>query len=107
MVKKMFIPRYGARRNSVHVAVIITDGKSQDRSKTIHAAKQAKNAGIHMFAIGVGDLVEYRELEKIASRPPEEYVFEVDDFMSLDSMKHILATTTCRGKYIQFTFFRV
>lgn len=97
MVDTMFTPRYGSRKNSIHVAVIITDGKSQDRKRTIQTAAHARKAGIHVFAIGVGDLVEYRELEEIASRPPEEYVFEVDDFKSLDAMKYILANKTCTG----------
>ena len=98
MVKSMFTTRYGSRKNAIHVAVVITDGKSQDRKKTFHAAALARKAGIHVFAIGVGDLVEYRELEEIASRPPEEHVFEVDDFQSLDSMKFILANKTCQGE---------
>ncbi|XP_053405709.1 cartilage matrix protein-like isoform X2 [Mercenaria mercenaria] len=97
MVNTMFTPRYGSRRNAVHVAVIITDGKSQDRRKTIQTAALARKAGIHVFAIGVGDRVDYRELEETASRPTEEYVFEVDDFESLDNMKYILSNKTCTG----------
>ncbi|KAL4227504.1 hypothetical protein ACF0H5_012948 [Mactra antiquata] len=97
IVKTMFTRRFGARSNSIHVAVVITDGKSQDRKKTLEYAAMARKAGIHMFAIGVGDAIEFRELEQIASFPPEEYVFEVDDFQSLDSMKHVLANKTCKG----------
>lgn len=107
MVNTMFTPRYGSRTDAVHVAVIVTDGKSQDRKKTIETAALARKAGIHVFAIGVGDLVEYRELEEIASRPPEEYVFAVDDFKGLDAMKYILANKTCTGMNYFFDYLAV
>ncbi|WAQ98536.1 MATN1-like protein [Mya arenaria] len=97
IAKYMFQHRYGSRPFANHVVIVITDGRSQDRKKTIEAAKLMRASGIHVFAIGVGDGVEYRELEEIATRPPEDYVFEVDDFKSLDAMKYIIANKTCQG----------
>ena len=36
-----------------------------------------KKADIYVFAIGVGITVDFRELELVASQPPEDFVFEV------------------------------
>lgn len=97
MVKYMFTHRYGSRSNAAHVAILITDGKSTDRGKTLKAAERVREAGIHLFAIGVGDQVDFRELEELASSPTWDYVFEVDDYTSLDAIKYHVANKTCKG----------
>ena len=98
MRKYMFTHRYGSRKYSTHVAVVITDGKSQNRKATLKAAEAARNNGIEIFGFGVGDAVDFRELENIASKPTSDFVYEVEDFQSLDAMKFVLANRACNGK---------
>lgn len=96
MRKYMFTHRYGSRKYATHVAVVITDGKSQNRKATLQAAKAARESGIEIFAFGVGDAFDIRELDNIASRPTSDYVYEVADFQSLDAMKFVLANRACK-----------
>ncbi|XP_052279296.1 cartilage matrix protein-like isoform X3 [Dreissena polymorpha] len=97
IAKYMFLHRYGSRSHATHVAIVITDGQSTDRKHTVEAAKLLKDAGIYVFAIGVGKYVAHRELEELASLPSEEFVYEVHDFQSLDKMKFTIANRTCTG----------
>ena len=41
-----------ARNNVPRIAIVLTDGKSQEAWKTAEAAKEAKASGIKMYAIG-------------------------------------------------------
>lgn len=97
--KYMFTHRYGSRKYATHVAVVITDGKSQNRKATLQAAEAVRSHGIEIFGIGVGDAVDFRELENVASKPASDYVYEVADFQSLDSMKFVLANRACKSAF--------
>ena len=55
--------REGVRR----VAIVMTDGNSQEAEKTKLAAQQANNSSLEVFAIGVGHSVSPKELHNIAS----------------------------------------
>ncbi|KAH3868183.1 hypothetical protein DPMN_031323 [Dreissena polymorpha] len=45
-------------RNVTKIAVVITDGKSADSTRTYEQARLAREAGVTMVAIGVGDVNE-------------------------------------------------
>lgn len=91
----MFKPWYGARNNATHVAIIISDGRSQDRKATRTEAQLTKEAGILLFTIGVGKGADLQELKEIASDPDEYFVFQVGNFEALDSLNYRLPTSTC------------
>ena len=55
--------REGVRR----VAIVMTDGKSQETEETKQAAAEAREAKLEVFAIGIGHSVSPRELHNIAS----------------------------------------
>ncbi|KAK6188179.1 hypothetical protein SNE40_004415 [Patella caerulea] len=84
-----------ARPSVAHVAVIITDGQSKDAEATLIEAEAAKKSGIYMFAIGVGDSVDEQELKDMASEPSKDYVFSVNNFGALDTIKNLFAVKTC------------
>ena len=95
--KYMFTHRYGSRKNVPHVVILITDGMSSDRKHLLSSAEKLKAKGVLIFAIGVGDGIDFQELRATASEPSKFYVFRVDDYRSLDSLKYILANYTCKG----------
>ena len=55
--------REGVRR----VAIVMTDGNSQETEKTKQAAAEAREANLEIFAIGIGHSVSPQELHNIAS----------------------------------------
>ncbi|XP_066544595.1 collagen alpha-3(VI) chain [Amia ocellicauda] len=62
------------------IVVVLTDGRSQD--DVIPPSSALKLAGVHMFAIGVQDAVEW-ELKEMASDPLETHMYNVENFTSL------------------------
>lgn len=83
MVHEGFSERRGARpvsANISRVAIVITDGRSQDN--VTEPAKVARNVNVNMFAIGVTDHVLASELESIAGS--SNRYFLVDRFKDLD-----------------------
>lgn len=94
----MYDPRTGGRPNATHVAIIITDGRSQNRESTLEAAKIAKAKGIKIFAIGVGKYLDVEELEGIGSDPPGQHVFTVGSYSELGGIKDKLPSNACEGK---------
>jgi len=70
----------GLRSDSSHVAIVITDGVSNDRSATLSAAAALQASNIFdVFAVGV-DGADVTELQAIASNP--ELVFFTNLFNS-------------------------
>ncbi|CAH1791714.1 unnamed protein product [Owenia fusiformis] len=99
MGNRMFSNSYGGRGGDVpRIAVVITDGISSDRKKTVLEAKQLHQKGVTVFAIGVGANINKKELEAIASDPDEQYVYTVDNYDALDTIKNMLAMKACEVK---------
>ena len=97
-VRQRGFSREHIRKNVAHIAIILTDGQSAQTSKTIAEARRAHRDGIYLFAIGIGDQIDIHELKAIASEPTEDFMFEMDNFDALPSIKTILAIETCSGK---------
>ncbi|XP_061172938.1 cartilage matrix protein-like [Saccostrea echinata] len=91
----MFNERYGGRPHANHVAIIITDGRSQNRESTLEAAKIAREKGIQIFAIGVGKYLDAEELEGIGSQPIGQHVFTVSSYSELGGIKDRLPSNAC------------
>lgn len=52
MTQQSFTTSSGARAGVPRVAIVITDGVSRDRDRTQEMARNAKDQGITLFAIG-------------------------------------------------------
>lgn len=76
------------------VAIFITDGESNYPEDTAKAAKLAHQAGIQIFAVGVGPYVNKDELLTIAGSP--DSVFQVDSYAVLETLRDMLAWKTCQ-----------
>lgn len=96
MRRRMFAEKRGGRKNVAKVAIVLTDGQSQNMGRTVYEAIKAKQKKISVFAIGIGSRINERELNGIASRPTSEFMFKVDGYSALDAIKSTLAVRTCR-----------
>ena len=58
----------------------MTDGQSNvEKSLTIPNAQKLKNIGVEIFVIAVGNHIDgIDEMAKVASYPPDKYVFRVN-----------------------------
>lgn len=78
------------------IAVVLTDGKSQD--EVLAAAEAARKKGIILFAIGVGSETEEAELRAIANKPSSTYVFSVKDYKAIAKIREVIRQKLCEGK---------
>ncbi|XP_065715618.1 integrin alpha-X [Patagioenas fasciata] len=90
-----FVPGKGARADATKVLVVITDGKKFDDPLGYEAVVPlAESMGVTRYAIGVGgafrDAEALRELQTIASPPPAQHVFRVDNFQALRGIQQQL-----------------
>ncbi|XP_006033984.1 collagen alpha-1(XXI) chain [Alligator sinensis] len=75
------------------IAVVLTDGKSQDEVKD--AAAEARKNKITLFAIGVGSEIEEEELRAIANKPSSTYVFYVEDYIAISRIREVIKQKLC------------
>uniref|UniRef100_A0A8C2B9X4 Collagen alpha-1(XXI) chain n=1 Tax=Cyprinus carpio TaxID=7962 RepID=A0A8C2B9X4_CYPCA len=75
------------------IAVVLTDGKSQD--EVLAAAEAARKKGIILFAIGVGSETEEAELRAIANKPSSTYVFSVEDYKAIAKIRAVIRQKLC------------
>ncbi|XP_049335350.1 matrilin-4 isoform X22 [Astyanax mexicanus] len=95
MVENSFSEAEGARalsRNVPRVGLVFTDGRSQD--DITEWSKKAKEAGITMYAVGVGKAVE-DELRQIASEPLDKHFFYTADFTAISQIAENLKLNVC------------
>ncbi|KAM4031650.1 matrilin-4 isoform 2-T2 [Anomaloglossus baeobatrachus] len=92
MVEHSFSQQEGARPNVPKIGLVFTDGRSQDDIS--EWAKNAKEAGITMYAVGVGKAVE-DELNEIASDPVNKHSFYTADFTTMNLIAEDLKLNVC------------
>uniref|UniRef100_I3KHW4 Matrilin 2 n=1 Tax=Oreochromis niloticus TaxID=8128 RepID=I3KHW4_ORENI len=90
-----FTEEHGARPMNLHIpriAMIVTDGRPQDTVEEI--AAQARQAGIQIFAIGVGR-VDMNTLRAIGSEPHSEHVHLVANFSQIETLISVFQSKLC------------
>ncbi|KAJ8004899.1 hypothetical protein DPEC_G00141080 [Dallia pectoralis] len=94
LLNELFVPRAGSRINDnvPQIAVVITDGQSQDNVE-LHALELQKR-GITLYAIGIKDADE-EELEDIATKPFNQHVFRVSGFEALQGISQSIVQGLC------------
>lgn len=80
-------------RDGKKIAIVITDGYSNDRRATIHEAERLTDSGVLILVIGVGN-IDQVELESTASF--SEDVYMVDNYRVLDTIKDEIANRTSK-----------
>ncbi|GLD53284.1 collagen alpha-6(VI) chain-like protein [Lates japonicus] len=88
-----FIKDAGSRIGRVpQIAVVITDGESTD--EVVEPAKQLRELGVILFAIGVGQINE-KQLKDIANWPPRRFVYNTDNYQALEDLRKDLLQVVC------------
>ncbi|XP_040885428.1 integrin alpha-M-like isoform X2 [Toxotes jaculatrix] len=94
VVQNIFTQARGSRSNVKKILIVITDGVSHDRTELPNAANEAESQKIVRFAIGVGSAFSNTgarwELDTIASNPPANHVFQVQNFNALEVIRQTL-----------------
>ncbi|XP_055364962.1 matrilin-4 isoform X3 [Betta splendens] len=92
MLENSFSAAEGARPNVPRIGLVFTDGRSQDDISEF--AKKAKEAGVTMYAVGVGKAVE-DELREIASEPVDKHFYYTADFTAISTIAENLKLNVC------------
>ncbi|XP_076458127.1 uncharacterized protein LOC143291882 [Babylonia areolata] len=91
--------RNQAREKAKKIAVVITDGRSENSTSTIQQAVYARQLdGITMIALGVGNQTFPDELEEVARSdyyPDQNRLFLVKDFTQLRGVVEELSNLIC------------
>ncbi|XP_068438250.1 collagen alpha-1(XXI) chain [Clinocottus analis] len=75
------------------IAVVVTDGKSQD--DVVDASMEARAQGITVFAVGVGSEITTSELVSIANRPSSAYVLYAEDYTTIERIQGSMEQKLC------------
>uniref|UniRef100_M3ZDJ3 Collagen alpha-1(XII) chain n=1 Tax=Xiphophorus maculatus TaxID=8083 RepID=M3ZDJ3_XIPMA len=94
LMKNIFTEAAGSRKGFPKVAMIITDGKSQDPVEE-HAEK-LRNIGVEIFVLGIKGADE-DELREIASPPHGKHVYNVPNFDLIQDVQKKIITEVCSG----------
>ncbi|KAG9268607.1 collagen alpha-1(XII) chain-like isoform X2 [Astyanax mexicanus] len=94
LVKNTFTEAAGARKSFPKVAMIITDGKSQD--PVDEYARRLRNIGAEIFVLGIKGADE-EELREIASTPHNKHIYSVSDFDLIKEVQQRLIREVCSG----------
>ncbi|XP_060706236.1 collagen alpha-6(VI) chain-like [Hemiscyllium ocellatum] len=94
--QRYFVPNSGSRINQgvPQIAIVITDGKSQD--DVTDPAVALRRSGVTVFAFGIKDVNE-TELQNIASYPSRSYVQIVQEFDQLKRMEELIQKRICNA----------
>ncbi|XP_053715725.1 collagen alpha-1(XXI) chain-like [Synchiropus splendidus] len=75
------------------IAVVVTDGKSQD--DVVDASMEARAQGVTVFAVGVGSEITTSELVSIANKPSSTYVLYAEDYTNIERIRDSMEQKLC------------
>lgn len=92
---------HGARPNVAKYVIVLTDGRSNDNSKTVQAAMALHNVpNVTVIAIGIGRAIDVNELHIIAT--DRNHSFVVNNFDLLHTLEVELVDKTCTRELSPF-----
>uniref|UniRef100_A0A3Q3GCQ7 Matrilin 3b n=1 Tax=Labrus bergylta TaxID=56723 RepID=A0A3Q3GCQ7_9LABR len=94
-MEKAFTAEAGARAGAMtitKVAIIVTDGRPQDKVEEVSAA--ARTSGIEIYAVGV-DRADMVSLRLMASQPHDDHVFYVETYGVIEKLTSKFRETLC------------
>ena len=93
-----YSPTYGQRSNALSLAIVLTDGYSNNKASTLVEAQNLLNHGVTVYCIGIGSNLDEDELKAIASNPNDDYLISSSDFDALTSKITGLVNSLCISK---------
>ncbi|KAM8917084.1 collagen alpha-1(XII) chain isoform 2-T2 [Spinachia spinachia] len=94
LLQNIFTEAAGSRKGFPKVAMIITDGKSQDPVEEY--AKRLRNIGVEIFVLGIKGADE-DELREMASTPHNRHVYNVANFDGIQEVQKKIIEEVCFG----------
>ncbi|XP_072514303.1 integrin alpha-2-like [Salminus brasiliensis] len=93
--EQAFLPQHGGRPDATKVMVVVTDGESADGSNSKPVIEKCEKDKLIRFGIAIlkdsADIVKFtEEIELIASKPKENYVFNVSNEAALVNIAEVL-----------------
>ncbi|CAL8248632.1 unnamed protein product [Lota lota] len=98
--QNVFVKQRGSRKSQgvQQVAVVITDGQSQD--EVDKEAADLRRDGVTVYAIGIKD-ANKTQLVQIASHPWTKHVYNVDSFVKLKTLQRSVEKSLCHNIFRQ------
>jgi collagen type VI alpha len=97
MRENTFTSGNGERTDAANIAIVITDGASQDKERTLTEAFLAKKMGIHIITVSIGDWIDREELIGMATYPYEKNMIMIDTVDALDGMREKMRELICNN----------
>ena len=100
----MFTSFNGDRAGDPNYCIVITDGRSNiNNEQTIPSANAARNAGITMIAVGIGEngKVDRGELNGIANDPDNEHAFVMESEAELEGTATSILDQLCQWESVK------
>ncbi|TMS21360.1 Collagen alpha-1(XII) chain [Larimichthys crocea] len=94
LLQNIFTEAAGSRKGFPKVAMIITDGKSQDPVEEY--SRRLRNIGVEIFVLGIKGADE-DELREMASTPHSKHVYNVPNFDMIQEVEKKIITAVCSG----------
>ena len=92
---EVFTRQNGDRPDLKNIGIILTDGGSNDFKETLEESLMAREAGITVVSISVGDWINKIELNEMASDPDSLNVFNIETFDAIRRIKDDLKAILC------------
>ena len=87
-----FLAQHGGRTGVPHYGVLVTGSQSGTPTLSLTAANAARQSGMSLYAVGVGNAVNRGELMGVSNTPDSRYMMTADSFNSLSSLASPLAS---------------
>ena len=95
--------QFGGRPHVMNIAIIITNGKSEDPSVAVQQAENLKRAGVKVFVVATGHVL-IKQVEKMASTPDDWFILRVLQYKQLEEFTLALVYRIYWGKFIIYLY---
>ncbi|XP_061405398.1 collagen alpha-1(XII) chain-like [Lethenteron reissneri] len=93
-LKSGFSEKAGARDGVSRVAILVTDGRSQD--SVLDPALELQQAGVELFALGIKEADE-QELKSVVSPPISQHLVMATEFDDIEGVTDTFVSAVCNA----------